>query len=155
MSNHAGDVELQAIREETSFQVLANNNNNNNNNNGSQTREATQTGGDSSSSDSLTETERKLRGPLLLSTEPTTPSLSASNNPTTAAVLEMEAATSGSSKLPQPSSKGFLLTDADSFLVDWAYTALIGFFVVSYWRVRRFFIPINIFVCLACCISKV
>ena len=145
MSNHVGDVELQAIREETSLQLLSSTNNND-----SQKREATQTGGNSSSSDSFTETERKLRGPLL-STESTysllratdtsagdTTSHSQSSKPV-AVALEMEAdpaTTSGSSsKLSHSSPKGFLLTDFDSFLVDWAYTALIGFFVVSYWRV--------------------
>jgi hypothetical protein len=31
--------------------------------------------------------------------------------------------------------KGFLLTSIDSFLVDWGYSILIGFLVVTYWRV--------------------
>jgi hypothetical protein len=32
-------------------------------------------------------------------------------------------------------NKGSVLTILGSFLIDWAYTTLIGFLVVSYWRV--------------------
>ena len=37
--------------------------------------------------------------------------------------------------LIRPEHKGLLLTTCDSFLLDWCYTILIGFLVVSFWRV--------------------
>ena len=136
------EVELQAIREETSAEIA----------NGSSLRTSTTAAAihtleknDGTNTSSSSETMEKLRGPLV-------PKESADNalaesieegggQPQTTPMAAMEIA-GPSNSLNRPSqNKGILLwlDGLDSFLIDWAYTVLIGFFVVSYWRVSSFF----------------
>lgn len=130
-----GDMELQAVLEESTQEVP--------NNSSRSQREATHIDGiNDLSSESFTDTDQKLRGPLLA--VESTRSLSAHNTTSHSQghALEIDAGPGlgdkniGSDKIPEASPSGLLLTEVGSFMADWTYTALIGVFVVSYWRVR-------------------
>ena len=149
-------MELSAVQEEPSQQLAANDDGFNSHPRRDTTTShnntnASASNNDSSSSvESLTETDKKLRGPLL--TLESTPSLStnhpSSNHPHQSSnhPFEIDGGPTSSSyeskdgdkSTPQFSFMGFLLKDVGSFVADWAYTALIGILVVSYWRVRFF-----------------